>query len=101
MKSFWKRVPWRSKEYLEYVRSLPCMHCGAPPPSEAHHWHPTDKGKGLKCPDWATTPLCGPCHRGGWHQKGSLPGLTPELSKQDFIREQWRLMGDWISGKDG
>ena len=90
-----KRKRWRSDAYLAFVRARDCMHCFLPGPSEAHHYHPTNKGTGLKPSDCHVAPLCRTCHQ-HWHDRGTLPGLTPEVSRQDFIREQWRLMAEWI-----
>lgn len=104
MKSLVKRRTWRSKRYLRFVRRWPCMHCGKEStedePSAAHHWHEAMGGTALKCPDWATVPLCYMCHNAGFHQAGTLPGLTPEITRQDFIREQRRLMALWLE-RDG
>jgi len=40
------------------VKGLPCVACGAPPPSEAHHC----TGDKLPRDDLRTIPLCQPCH---------------------------------------
>jgi hypothetical protein len=40
------------------VKGLPCVACGAPPPSEAHHC----TGDKLPRDDLRTIPLCKPCH---------------------------------------
>jgi hypothetical protein len=47
------------------VKALPCVACGAAPPSEAHHC----TANGMARDDWATIPLCYACHRGpqGYH----------------------------------
>ncbi len=50
-------MPLRSREYLEYVRSLGCVICGAP--SEPHHWRKgADGGVALKPSDCFAIPLC-------------------------------------------
>lgn len=48
------------------VKQLPCMICGAPPPSEAHHSISGRYG-GRKRSDWWVTPMCSVCHRTGPH----------------------------------
>lgn len=51
--------------HMARVKMLPCIACGAPPPSQAHHV------TGDKRPrdDLRTIPLCYPCHQGpqGYH----------------------------------
>jgi hypothetical protein len=52
-------------EHMAAVKALPCVACGAPPPSSAHHV------TGDKQPrsDWRVIPLCYACHQGpnGYH----------------------------------
>lgn len=52
-------------EHMAAVKALPCMCCGAPPPSDAHHVC-DDKQPRI---DWRVIPLCYACHRGpeGYH----------------------------------
>lgn len=47
--------------YLAWVRSLPCVSCGRPPRSEAHHVT-MGRGLGQKAPDDQAVPLCPRCH---------------------------------------
>jgi hypothetical protein len=67
--------------YLNWIRSLPCAHCGAMGPSEAHHSTvhssrcetcsgpererklPGKRGKGVKSHDHCAIPLCLRDHR--------------------------------------
>jgi len=61
-----KRGPWRSEQYLAFVRSLPCCHCGRPADA-AHHIIGVGgmSGVGTKAPDDMVMPVCdGPdgCH---------------------------------------
>jgi hypothetical protein len=52
--------------HLALVRALPCIVCGATPPSEAHHPKGLEFcGKGQKAPDRDAFPLCPKCHRTG------------------------------------
>ena len=54
-----------AREHMARVKALPCVACGAPPPSSAHHvngdWKPRS--------DWRVIPLCYACHQGpqGYH----------------------------------
>lgn len=48
------------KEYLDFVRCLPCP-CGEPPPSQAHHW--PLKGRRRDVDDTKTIPVCVECHQ--------------------------------------
>ncbi len=59
-----KIKPYRSKQYLEWVRDRPCSHCRAPGPSEAHHLIGVTGGTmGGKASDVLACPLCSTCHR--------------------------------------
>lgn len=51
--------------HMAAVKELPCMVCGAPPPSQAHHV----TGDGQPRSDWRVIPLCYDCHQGpsGYH----------------------------------
>ena len=51
-----KQKPFRSKEYLAYVRSLPCTVRGCYNKSYAHHTK--NGGMRLKGPDTFAIPLC-------------------------------------------
>lgn len=52
--------PIRSKAYLQYVASLPCVVCGCEPASEAHHVIDAGMGGGMgtKASDLFVFPLC-------------------------------------------
>lgn len=52
-----KEAPKRSREYLRWVASRPCCHCGRPGPSQAAHAD-EGKGMGLKSSDETAHPLC-------------------------------------------
>ena len=59
---FPKDSPWRDKNYLAWVKTLPCAHCKAPA-DDAHHIKITGVGgRGLTAPDFAAMPLCRRCH---------------------------------------
>jgi hypothetical protein len=57
-------------EHMRRVKLLPCVCCGAPPPSDAHHC----KSDFMLRDDFKTIPLCKLHHQGaeGYHtQKGA------------------------------
>lgn len=59
-----KAPPRADKKRLAYIRTLACISCGAPPPSEAAHIRlGLAGGMGLKPADTSTVPLCDACHR--------------------------------------
>lgn len=54
-----KRKAFRSEKYLNFVRSKPCISCGFPAPSDAHHLISLGNGgMGTKDNDGMTIPLC-------------------------------------------
>ena len=56
------RWPNRDAAYLAWVRTLPCLLCGAHAEA-AHTGH--DGGMGFKAADRSAIPLCHRCHRTG------------------------------------
>jgi hypothetical protein len=92
------------KRHQRFIRSLPCLGCGKPAPSECAY---VGRLAGLAVPrgDWYLVPLCGPatvwqdcCHsrkhyRGParfWSELGiDLRGLASQL---------WRVSGDVTAG---
>ena len=54
-----KQAKWRSKKYLDFVRTQPCAICGRPS-DHAHHIIGIGGmgGMGTKAPDYMTMPLC-------------------------------------------
>lgn len=52
------------KNRLDRLKSLPCVQCQAPPPSDPCHanWGEFGKGMGIKADDLYTIPLCRACH---------------------------------------
>lgn len=52
-------------EHMRSVKALPCVCCGAPGPSEAHHVRCDQRPRS----DFRVIPLCYACHRGptGYH----------------------------------
>lgn len=58
-----KTKTFRSKKYLDFIRSKPCLVCGKPGPSDPHHENLGFCGVGMKAPDTHTVPLCRECHQ--------------------------------------
>ena len=53
-----KIKPVRSKRYLDFIRSKPCVVCGKPPPSEAAHQSVGYRAMGSKVSDLWSAPMC-------------------------------------------
>lgn len=64
MQPNFKQKKWRSKKYLDFVRSLPCSLCGAPA-DHAHHIIGIGGmgGMGTTASDYTAMPMCAGCHR--------------------------------------
>ncbi len=64
MEPQWKQLPVRDKAYLAWIRKKPCLVCGySGQDSVPHHEQlPGHGGKGTKCDDTRTLPLCMVCH---------------------------------------
>lgn len=64
-------LPERDAEYLEFIRSRPCICCGKQHRSDAHHIRDTrTAGMAIKSPDWYAVPLCHDCHLAIAHGTG-------------------------------
>lgn len=80
------------EKHLAYLRTQPCLACGAPPPSEAAHTYDGSSGMGKKARDENAIPLCSACHRTGnlsYHAIGERRFL--EIWGIDLERERRRL----------
>ena len=77
-----------NKEYLKFVRSLPCTICQAQWLSEPHHIAKDGHGgMGTKCLDERTIPLCFTHHR-----------QAHDMGKKTF-REKYDLDIEYIIGR--
>ena len=66
-----QNLPERDAEYLEHIRTMPCICCGVQHRSEAHHLKDNRLGGiSQKSPDWTALPLCHQCHLGIAHGSG-------------------------------
>jgi len=75
--------PVRHPKYLAWIRTLPCLVCGASRGIEASHTGP--HGLGQKSPDTSAIPLCTRHHRTGkdsYHKLG--PRKFAELHNLDI-----------------
>ena len=89
--------PARNWRYLAWVRTLPCLVCGARRGIEASHTGP--HGLGQKSSDTSAIPLCTRHHRTGrdsYHKLGprkfgelhnlDIPAIVGRLNRKPFIR---------------
>lgn len=61
----------RSRLHLKHVRTLRCLGCAEPAPSQAHHLtFAQPKARGLKSGDQWSVPLCMTCHN-ALHARGN------------------------------
>lgn len=95
--------PIKDRKHLEAVKMLPCVICGAPPPSDAHHViH--DRWGQLRACDRATIPLCKGHHQDGpesihqnkraWREKHG-----PDYGFLNRVKRQIAEIEDDILGK--
>lgn len=91
-----QKIP-RDKKYLAWVKTLPCIECQAPGPSEPHHTE--TGGTGIKGSDYSAVPLCNKHHQ-EWHNtKGKKGGLSKATIKGVTGRIK-ALYDDQQKGKD-
>ena len=74
----------RDPKYLAWIRTLPCLFCGKPGPSQAHHT--ATGGMSLKGSDFSCVPLCGDCHSIMHTEHGKR--LTEDNSSMDQAIER-------------
>lgn len=93
--TFAKFPYWRSKPYLRWVASKPCLACGREGFSQAAHSNQAKhgKGRGIKASDEFTFPLCGPrwglmgCH---YMHDNCVDLLKPRnVIEDDYIARTW------------
>ena len=89
--------PARNPKYLAWIRTRPCVVCGASRGIEASHTG--SHGLGQKSPDTSAIPLCAKHHRTGddsYHKLGprkfsqvhrlNIPEIVRSLSRKPIIR---------------
>ncbi len=89
-----KPVTLTNPAYLAYVRKHPCCLCGRSEGIEAHHWSHHGGVMGAKVDDYRTVPLCQEHHR-YWHDHGTLPGRSRDMSEAVFVCAQRSLLSEW------
>ncbi len=67
---------YRNRAYLDWVKTLPCCHCGAPA-DDPHHIKGLMLGT-VKAPDFAVMPLCRGCHNEVHRWLHSSPDEYPQ-----------------------
>lgn len=90
-----KVKPARDKKYLAFIRSLPCLVCQRPGPSDPHHEQ--EKGHGTmagKCSDYRTVPLCHTHHRER-HDKGCTVDMDGAIER---LNATWVARGGRMKG---
>lgn len=83
-----KRPPIRDREYLEYIRGLPCAVCGQHGPCVAHHVE--TGGMGIKTDDLK----CIPVHELICHQKADRerPAMWQYRKALDLLCDYLRAL---------
>ena len=95
-----KPNPRRSIEHLAFIRSLPCLACGAAVSVQAAHVRSSgDGGVGIKPGDKFSLPLCAACHH-TQHQIGE-PAFFGKLGidPTDTALRLWTVSGDRAAGE--
>lgn len=81
-----KNTPKRNKEYLQWVASLRCAHCGKAGPSQAAHAN-EGKGMGIKADDDTVFPMCADAPgRQGCHAFIDSQGLFTKEQRRHLER---------------
>ena len=99
--------PQRNSRYLAWIRTQPCVVCGATRGIEAAHTGP--HGLGQKSPDSSAIPLCHKHHRTGkdsYHRLGprrfsevhnlDIPDIVRRLSVKPIIRVESGLFVGYL-----
>jgi len=84
----------KSREYMRRVKMLPCVICGAAPPSDAHHVICGRYGQN-KTSDFDTIPLCKRHHQNGPEaiHNGKRSWVEKYGKDYDYIPEVKRMLG--------
>jgi hypothetical protein len=100
----------RNPKYLEWIRTLPCLVCGARRGIEASHTGP--HGLGQKSPDTSAIPLCTRHHRTGkdsYHKLGprkfaelhnlDIPAIVLKLNAKPTMRVEAGWFVTYLEGQ--
>jgi hypothetical protein len=90
----------RRSQHLAFIRQLPCVVCGAAPPSEAAHVRSaSDGGAGMKPADRYCISLCSDCHA-LQHQFGEQTfWSTVRIDPLNVAFRLWTVSGDIKAGE--
>ena len=96
--------PRRDVQHLAFIRTLPCIACVNPAPSECAHIRTgTDGGAGFKPSDRYTVPLCAWCHRlaqRSQHNIGELAFWSAlKIDPLNVALRLWTVSGDLVAGE--
>lgn len=94
-------------KHLDFIRQLPCLACGAPPPSEPMHVRMSRANlkkyntMNRKPDDKYTIPGCHRCHIGDQHSKEGEPAFWERLGIDplDLALRLWSVTGDPEAGR--
>ena len=102
--------PVRNSRYLAWIRTLPCLICGARRGIEASHTGP--HGLGQKSPDSSAIPLCTRHHRTGkdsYHKLGprkfaalhnlDIPAIVLKLNAKPTMRVEAGWFVTYLEGQ--
>ena len=102
--------PERNWRYLAWIRTLPCLVCGAKRGIEASHTGP--HGLGQKSPDFSAIPLCTRHHRTGrdsYHKLGprkfaelhnlDIPAIVLKLNAKPTMRVEAGWFVTYLEGQ--
>lgn len=99
--------PRRDDEHRRWIKTLPCLGCGARPPCDPAHLRfstanePLHAGTGLKPPDHRVVPLCRRCHDHEEAGKVTFWGARMAQGVSDPIgvaQRLYRISGDTERG---
>lgn len=89
----------RAPQYLQQIRSRPCLICGSTQAVEAHHEGP--HGLGKKTPDWLAVPLCRRCHADRHH--GRVPDTYTTVvyaAQVQYLSREIELKTPFLKGAE-
>jgi hypothetical protein len=75
----------RTRAFMDYIKTLPCVGCGASPPSDPHHHG--KHGLRVKVRDTLCIPLCRKCHD-SYTATYRLPGMTRQATAERLLQAQ-------------
>jgi hypothetical protein len=85
----------KCRPYLDWLKTLPCHNCGAPPPSDPSHLNSL-KGMGTKSADLLSLPQCRKCHEAYEHAGGD-PDWWIRQAALYLLRAFWEGRLVWVA----